>query len=110
MQPHAIVVNTSRASVVDEEALVEALREGRIRAAAVDVFVNEPPPPDHPLLALDNVLCTPHLAGGTVEASARMANDVVDGVLDILAGRVPEGVANPAVLSRLPRAGRAQNK
>jgi phosphoglycerate dehydrogenase-like enzyme len=103
MQPHAILVNTSRASVVDEEALVDALRNGRLGAAAVDVFTDEPPLPDHPLLALDNALCTPHLGGTTSEASERMANQVVDGVLDVLAGRVPEGIANPEVLSRRPR-------
>jgi D-3-phosphoglycerate dehydrogenase len=105
MRPHAILVNTSRASVVDESALVDALRERRIRAAAVDVFSDEPPPADHPLLSLDNALCTPHMAGGTVEASLRMANEVVDGVLAVLEGEAPGGVVNPEVLSRLRRDG-----
>jgi phosphoglycerate dehydrogenase-like enzyme len=99
MPPHAILVNTSRASLVDEAALVDALRERLICAAAVDVFSDEPPPPDHPLLALDNALCTPHMAGATVEASLRMANEVVDSVLAVLDGEAPGGMVNPEVLS-----------
>jgi D-3-phosphoglycerate dehydrogenase len=99
MPPHAILVNTSRASVVDESALVDALRERRIRGAAVDVFSDEPPPADHPLLSLDNAICTPHMAGGTVEASLRMADEVVDSVLAVLEGEVPGGVMNPEVFS-----------
>jgi phosphoglycerate dehydrogenase-like enzyme len=99
MRPGSILVNTSRGSVVDEAALAAALRTNRLRAAAVDVYSTEPPPQDHPLLALENALCTPHMAGATVESTRRMSNEVVDGVLAVLAGRVPPGLANPEVLT-----------
>ena len=98
MQQHAALVNTSRGGVVDEEALATALGKGKIRAAAIDVFSCEPPPTDHPLFTLDNVICTPHLGGATTEAVRRMAEDVVDGVLAVLAGDIPRGVVNPQVV------------
>jgi phosphoglycerate dehydrogenase-like enzyme len=61
MKPSAVLVNTSRGQVVDEAALVGVLREGRIRAAAIDVFDTEPPPADHPLRSLPNALLTGHI-------------------------------------------------
>jgi D-3-phosphoglycerate dehydrogenase len=100
MPRHAVLVNTSRGGVVDEKALAAALGKGTIRAAAIDVYSSEPPPTDHPLFGLENVICTPHLGGATTEAVRRMAEDVVDGVLAVLAGDVPRGVANPQVLGQ----------
>ena len=68
MKPHAVLVNTARSGLVDETALVQSLAERRIMGAAIDVFDTEPLPPDHPLLRLDNVTLTPHLAGSTRDA------------------------------------------
>jgi len=71
MKPTAYFINTARAGVVDEGALVEALRDDRIAGAAMDVYDTEPLPPDHPLGKLDNVTLTPHMAGGSDDAFRR---------------------------------------
>ena len=71
MQSHAVLINVSRGAIVDERALVDALREKRIRGAALDVFETEPLPPDHPLWAFENVLISPHSADHTSDAHER---------------------------------------
>ena len=97
LRPEAVLVNTARAAVVDEAALVAALVEGRIAGAALDVFWTEPLPPDHPLLGMDNVTLTPHLAGAADDVVTRHSAMIADDVARLLAGRRPVHLANPEV-------------
>lgn len=88
MKPTAILVNTARGGVVDEAALVAALSTGRLAAAGLDVFEDEPPAAGNPLLAMDQVALSPHVAGLTAESAERMAIASVRNVLDFFAGRI----------------------
>jgi phosphoglycerate dehydrogenase-like enzyme len=87
MKPGAYLVNTGRGSLVDEVALCEALRTGRLAGAALDVFGTEPLPADSPLLGFDNVVCTPHVAWVTDAGTARMGKDPVDNLIAFLDGK-----------------------
>ncbi|WP_417722590.1 NAD(P)-dependent oxidoreductase [Salipiger sp.] len=87
MQPHAGLVNTARGGVVDEAALLEALRQGRIAGAAIDSFSTEPPGRAHPLLSAPNLIVSPHVAGVTRRAEERMAMGAARHIVDHLAGR-----------------------
>ncbi len=86
MRPQTIFINISRGKVVDEAAMIEALRSGQIRAAGLDVFEREPLEPDSPLLQLDNVVATPHIGSATHETREAMAACAVDNLLAALAG------------------------
>jgi phosphoglycerate dehydrogenase-like enzyme len=97
MRPEAVLVNTARGAIVDERALLEALESGRIRAAALDVFENEPPRLDG-LRALDNVVLSPHNAGLSVESVSEMTRRATTSVIDVLSGHRPADLANPEVL------------
>ena len=88
MKPGVIIVNTARGGIVDETALAAALTAGRVAAAGLDVFDEEPPAKNHPLLAFDQVLLTPHIAGLTLQAAERMAVSCVQNVLDFFAGHL----------------------
>lgn len=96
MKPSAFLVNTARGALVDESALYDALRSKRIAGAAIDVFQTEPLPADSPLLTLDNIVVTPHVAWVTDQGMARMASDPVTNILAFLDGR-PQFVVNRAV-------------
>jgi phosphogluconate 2-dehydrogenase len=94
MRPHSIFINISRGKVVDEAALINALRTGQIRAAGLDVFEREPLNPDSPLLQLSNVVATPHIGSATHETREAMASCAVDNLLATLAGERPGNLVN----------------
>jgi D-3-phosphoglycerate dehydrogenase len=94
MKRTAVLVNVSRGQVVDEDALVSALASGRLGGAVLDVFSEQPLPQDHPLLAFDNVLITPHMAGITDESMMRMGIGAAEETLRVLGGGLPLNLRN----------------
>lgn len=107
MKPSAILVNTSRGAVLDEQALEDALREGRIRGAGLDVYRTEPPNPDHGpsagLMSLPNVVLTPHMGSAARQTREEMARRTVVNIERFLAGERPFDVLNPEVYGEAPR-------
>ena len=101
MQPHAIIVNVARGPIVDTEALVLALQEGRLFGAGLDVMDPEPLPLTHPLLDLDNVVLTPHALAWTDEMALGNGSSAVRAILDVRAGRRPPFLVDDAVLDAL---------
>jgi glyoxylate reductase len=97
MKPTAFVINTARGPVVDEKALVGALREGRIAGAALDVYENEPAI-EAELLQMENVVLVPHIASATVETRTKMALLAAENAIAVIEGRRPAHIVNPEVL------------
>lgn len=97
MKPGAVLINCSRGGIVDEDALYQALTDGHLSAAGLDVFAQEPASASHPLFTLDNVIATPHCAALTWESAQTMSQKTAEGILAVLAGKPWDGVANPEV-------------
>jgi D-3-phosphoglycerate dehydrogenase len=100
MKRGARVINCARGGLINEDALAEALRAGHIAGAALDVFVKEPPPADHPLLKLANVVTTPHLGASTVEAQDAVAREAAQLLIDFLTRGVVGFAVNMAAVDR----------
>ena len=98
MKPTAFFLNLARAVLTDESALAETLRDLRIAGAAVDVYSEEPPPADHPLLQLDNVIALPHMGGNTAEVAIHQSRIATPDIEAVLRGERPRHCTNPAVL------------
>ena len=100
MKPSAYFINVARGELVDQHALVRCLQEGRIRGAGLDVFETEPLPPDDPLLALDNVVLTPHWLATTRQAGRATMAAVIEGMLRVAGGELPQNILNHEVIDR----------
>ncbi|HEX8650270.1 MAG TPA: phosphoglycerate dehydrogenase [Pyrinomonadaceae bacterium] len=101
MKPGVRIINCARGGLVDENALLKAIREGKVAGAALDVFEEEPPRPDHPLLALDEVIVTPHLGASTTEAQEGVAFTVAEQMRDyFLTGALKGAVNVPALAAQ----------
>jgi len=98
MKPTAILVNTARGGIVDEAAVAEAVTAGRLAGAGLDVVVDEPLKPSHPLNGVPNIILTPHMAGVTEEAMMRMAQDSAEDILRVLRGERPKFPVNRELL------------
>ncbi|MFZ0965775.1 MAG: glyoxylate reductase [Candidatus Bathyarchaeia archaeon] len=102
MKKTAYLINNSRGPVVDEKALYEALKEGRIAGAGLDVFEQEPIPVDNPLLKLDNVVVAPHISSASYETRSKMAEMVAENLVAFFEGRKPPNLVNPEVVKVRP--------
>jgi len=95
MKPTTVLINTARGPVVDARALAEALQQGRLGGAALDVLEPEPPPPDHPLRALPQVILTPHVAWYSEESEQELRRRAAENVVLVLRGQRPATLVNP---------------
>jgi D-3-phosphoglycerate dehydrogenase len=99
MKPDAFLINCARGPLIDEDALYQALTSGGIAGAGLDVMVDAEPPPDTPLLGLDNIIVTPHVAFFSQEATLELEQRAAREVARVLTGRMPDNLVNPAVLT-----------
>jgi glyoxylate reductase len=102
MKKTAYLVNNARGPVVDEKALYDALKQGRIAGAGLDVFEQEPTPVDNPLLKLDNVVVAPHISSASLETRSKMSEMVADNLLAFFQGKKPPNLVNPDVMKVKP--------
>ncbi|GAH33259.1 unnamed protein product, partial [marine sediment metagenome] len=100
MKPTAYLINTARGGVIDEKALIKVLKKKEIAGAALDVFTIEPPQLDNPLIKMENVCATPHIAIATEEALIRTSVTSAEEVLKVLRGEKPHYIVNPEVLKK----------
>ena len=101
MKPSSFIINVARGPIIDQKALTEALQQGKIRGAGLDVFEMEPIDPDDPLLSLDNVIVTPHQACITDQCAQDMGCQAMDTALGLREGKLPYSIINPEVLDDL---------
>ena len=101
MPSHAAIINTARGPIIDEKAIIKALQDGEIAAAGLDVLEQEPPEPDNPLLAMENVTITPHVASATTRMRPETRRRVGREVGLVLRGRWPMSCVNPTVLPKV---------
>ena len=100
VRPGVLIVNAARGGVIDEEALLAALEAGQVGGAALDVFAEEPPPPDHPLVRHERVICTPHLGASTEQAQVNVSIAVAEQVRDFLLHEITGNAVNVPSISR----------
>ena len=98
MKPSAILINTARGAVMDQDALVVALQDGTIWAAGLDVTTPEPLPPDHPLVTMPNCVVLPHIGSATITARNAMSTLAAQNIIAVLRGETPPHIVNPSVL------------
>lgn len=101
MKPAAILINTSRGPIVDEQAVARALHQHKIAGAGLDVLEQEPIRPDDPLLGMENVILTPHISWYSEESEQELKTKVAMGVIEVLNGRIPTYLVNKDVLAGL---------
>lgn len=97
MEKRPLLINTSRGAIIDEKALIQALKEGLLSGAGLDVLEKEPPDPKNPLLAMDNVILTPHVSFYSVESISELKRRTAENVSSVLQGKWPRSVVNPQV-------------
>lgn len=103
MKKTAFLINCARGAIVNQEALIDSLRENTIAGAALDTYVDEPINPENPLFKLKNTIVTPHVAGMTYDVRVKSMQILVDDIVRVLKGEVPKNLVNPEVLSQRVR-------